>query len=148
MDSERKPKLTPRGAPMMASHRLQLIRPDMKDGKIVDPERVDSGLGDSFKSERGSNESNPEGEIVLDELTKKMSLSENTQQTCLCDDASMNSRHPEPCSPPQTTSASPKMSPVMSPVQSVMNFAQSNDVRHLLAPYRHCLLVPNEDGDT
>ncbi|KAK3741767.1 hypothetical protein QZH41_002173 [Actinostola sp. cb2023] len=77
-----------------------------------------------------------------------MEINDNSEQL-VCDDASTNNRHPEPCSPPKTIAPSPKEMPHhASPIQSVMNFAQCNDVRYLLAPYRQHLLVQNEDGDT
>lgn len=137
MAAEKKGKLTARGAPIMAS-------PYLKHPELSDSDRIDSGFVDSFKSD----ESKSESMTMIQEITEKMSINDTTAEF-VCDDASTNTRHPQPCSPPKPTSNSPKeTAPCMSPVDSMLSFAQSNDVRHLLAPYRHHLLVQNEDGDT
>jgi hypothetical protein len=103
-------------------------------------DQCDSGLGDSFKSQEGSFERSERDNTSL------------LQELSISDDDCMKNRHPGPCQPLPTTTSAPSpvqtSQPQMSPVENVMNFAQSNDFRYLLAPYREQLRMQNEDGDT
>lgn len=138
-------KLVPRGAPvesaMMKSKQHNLLHPG---------ERNDSGFSDSFKSERSSYESTNESMTLLEEITEKMSIHENTEQL-KCVDETTKTRHPQPCTS-TTTATTTRMTEEVAqysvPAHNVLSFAQSNDVRHLLAPYRHHLHLQNDDGDT
>lgn len=144
-----KPVLTARGAPMqreIINPRRAALLNKMDQGKnnlMVD--QCDSGLGDSFKSQDGSFERFDQDTANLLDLRDLSIIDE--------DDDSMKNRHPGPCKsfPVPTTSAPSSLqnsSPQKSPVENVMNFAQSNDVRYLLAPMRDNLMMQNEDGDT
>ncbi|XP_031557780.1 B-cell lymphoma 3 protein-like [Actinia tenebrosa] len=141
-------KLTPRGAPMQREiinpHRAALLN-KMEQGKNnLTLDQCDSGLGDSFKSQEGSYERLDQDTANLLDLQDLSIIDE--------DDEAMKNRHPGPCKslPVSTpTSCSAQNSSLqISPAEHVMNFAQSNDVRYLLAPMRDDLMMQNEDGDT